>query len=45
MQKYKVRIPGVRTDKVVDLITLVAKPSCNISVRNQPISERPNAIL
>jgi len=29
----------VRTDKVVDLITLVAKPSDNISVRNQPISE------
>jgi len=38
-QKYKIRIPGVRTDKVVELITLVAKPSGNISVRNQPINK------
>jgi len=29
----------VRTDKVVELITLVAKPSSNISVRNQTINE------
>jgi len=29
----------MRTDKVVELIALVAKPSGNISVRNQPISE------
>jgi len=39
MQKYKIRILGVRTDKVVELITLIAKPSSNISVRNQTISE------
>jgi len=30
----------VRTDKIVELITLVAKPSGgNISVYNEPISE------
>jgi len=28
-----------RIDKVVELITLIAKPSGNISVHNQPISE------
>jgi len=33
----------MKTDKVVELITLVA--SNNISVRNQPINEWHNAIL
>jgi len=38
MQKYKIRIPGVRTDKV-EVITVVAKPNGNILVCNEPISE------
>jgi len=29
----------MRTDKVIELITLVAKSSDNTSVRNQPISK------
>jgi len=39
MQKYKIRISGVRTNKVVELITLVAKSSGNILVHIQSISE------
>jgi len=35
----------VKTDKIVELITLVAKPIGNISVCNELISEWHNAIL
>jgi len=39
VKNTEIRIPDIRTDKVVKLITLVAKLSGNISVHNQPISE------